>query len=131
MNGKSFEKISLSYKAINAIDSNGCTLLYTAVRYKNIKIAKALLAAGADANAREYGEGSTSLHEAAYKGDIEIVKLLIAVGADKDARDNSGWTPLHTAGYYRNKRIVKVLLAAGANVDIDNYGITEQHLIYS
>ena len=45
------------------------------------EVVQALIAAGADVNARDYG-GGTALMDAAGEGHVEIVRDLIAAGAD-------------------------------------------------
>lgn len=59
--------------------------------------AKAALAAGADANARDANLGSTALMFAALMGRTEIAKILLAAGADIHATDNNGSTALTVA----------------------------------
>jgi len=56
----------------------------------------ALIAAGADVNARAR-HGQAPLHLAAAAGSDAAVARLLAAGAALDARDLSGWTPLHQA----------------------------------
>ncbi len=98
----------------------------------------ALLAEGADVNAREQW-GYTALHHTAQIGDspsylfrdgdlsVSLAKLLIAHGADVDAiaatddRDSNvglrGATPLQVAALNDNIGVLKQLIASGANVD--------------
>lgn len=60
------------------------------------RIAKALVAAGADVNAKQR-HGWTPLHGAAHSGDRELVELLLAGGADPDAKHQEGKTALDLA----------------------------------
>jgi ankyrin repeat protein len=54
-------------------------------------IARSLIAAGADVNARQQG-GLTPLQEAAIQGRLDLVQLLLDHGADPLARDEQGRT---------------------------------------
>jgi uncharacterized protein len=55
--------------------------LHSAAAARNREVSAILLAAGADANARQHG-GFTPLLEAAQHGDSELAELLLAHGAD-------------------------------------------------
>jgi len=94
----------------------------------NIAVVGALLAAGADVDARS-NDGWTPLHLAAWNGRDSIVEMLLAADADVDARTNAGWTPLHGAAWKGRDSIVEMLLAADADVDArTNDGWTPLHL---
>jgi ankyrin repeat protein len=89
---------------------------------------RSLLAAGADANARDQ-YGSTPLHSAVSWGDREIASLLLDHGADVHARGWEGWTPMHTAAGMGNPGVIGLLLDRGAEIDArDNAGWTPLHL---
>ena len=62
----------------------GLTALCMAAQRGYLRILKALLNAGADANGRA-GDGSTPLINAAFKGHTESAKILLENGADKQA----------------------------------------------
>ena len=79
----------------------------------DIKEVKALIAAGADVNAKN-NYGFTALMEAALMGHTEIAKALIAAGADVNAKSNRGETALMDAASMGHTEIVKILKAAGA-----------------
>lgn len=100
--------------------------LFAAVRGRDVAKVKALLAAGADANAvRAYemaGErasipGTRSvLQEAAALGDVAIVEALLARGARLDERDAAdGSTALLSAVRSGDEAMVRTLLAGGAS----------------
>ena len=105
--------------------------LFDAAKSCDIEKTKSLLAAGADANAKDelwlnttplmYAAGTGSAHAA------EAVKLLISAGADVNTKnDKDGETPLMRVAVGRSSsavEAVKSLLAAGAQVDAKNiYG---------
>jgi len=89
---------------------------------------RALLAAGADANARD-DAGDTPLLRAAHAGNLALVRMLLAAGADANAADALGWTALMKAAYNADldrgfPDVVQALIGAGANVEAQiGYGI--------
>jgi len=95
---------------------------------------KALIASGADVNARSK-VGRTALMWAADKGDADSIKALIASGADVNAKDENGTTALmeiartfddhDSRTSHDNGLIVEALIGAGADVNArDNGGAT-------
>ena len=70
---------------------SGSTPLITAASFGKIKIAKALIDAGADLTLKN-NDGATALHSAAFFCRVEIVQLLIDAKADKSVRNNFGAT---------------------------------------
>lgn len=67
----------------------GATPLHYAATNGDIGPLKALLAAGADVNARD-SEGTTPLHMAAFSTRQEAVKMLLQAGADPQLKTNGG-----------------------------------------
>ena len=103
-------------------DVSGNTLLHVC---NDLETAKALIAAGADVNAKNI-LGKTPLH-GVY--NHEIAQLLITAGADARAEDRFGCTPLHEA---ITSEIAKALIAAGADVNAKNIlGKTRLHGVYN
>lgn len=84
------------------------TALHAALAGPNPNIARALVAHGADVNARQES-GFTPLHEAAQNGDAAMVQFLLDHGADAQARLDDGRTPLDIATA-RNRAEVAALL---------------------
>ncbi len=91
-----------------------CTHLTALVRFKHddeeplasmgyittdslMKIAKKLLASGADINAQN-NNGNTILHKAINLANIDVAKFLIKLGADINIKNNSGISPVMLAG---------------------------------
>ncbi len=109
--------------SVNAkVDGRWGPPLHMATVGGQTKVAKILLAAGADVNAKNK-HGQTPLHEAAGYGRAEIVKLLLKAGAKVNAKNRWGETPLHDAAALRdNAETAKILLEAGAEVNAKNNG---------
>ena len=90
--------------------------------------ARALLAAGADANARD-DAGATPLTRAAHAGNLALVRVLLGAGADVNAADAHGWTALTKAVYNADldrgfADVAQALIDAGADVEARiGYGI--------
>jgi len=72
------------------------TALHSAVSARHPEAVAALLAAGADADARQAG-GWTPLHGAAHNADPETVGLLLRAGADPTIADDEGRSALDHA----------------------------------
>jgi len=78
------------------------------------EIARRLIAAGADVNARNQ-RASTPLIEAAKNGAAEVARLLVQHGADLEARDNEQhMTALEWAIQANEPEVARVLREAGA-----------------
>ena len=104
------------------------TDLIDAVKTGDIASAQLMLAAGADANARD-AESSTVLMLAAHYGNLPMVKVLLEGGADVNASNEGGWAPLAKSVYNPDfKRgfsdVAQALIDAGANIEAAiGYGV--------
>ncbi len=67
----------------------GATPLHLAATNADVSALKALIAAGADPNARD-GEGHTPLHMAAFRQRAAHARLLLEAGADPSIKSNAG-----------------------------------------
>ena len=105
----------------------GDTVLHFAAVLNLEDVAKSMIDAGANVDARDKGQ-VTPLHYAAVGNADKVVPLLLAAGADINARDNFQKTPLHGAAMCNADKVVPLLLAAGADIDArDNSQDTPLH----
>jgi ankyrin repeat protein len=80
-------------------------------------VARLLLDAGADPDARSDGErGETPLHWAASSDDVDVAEVLIDGGADIEAANGSIGTPLANAVGYGCWHVARRLVEHGAQV---------------
>ena len=87
------------------------------LRTATLEQVTACLAAGADVNSWNHGDG-TPLHLAASSNENPaVIGLLLEAGADLEALEIAGETPLHFAAGNANAVAVEALLAAGANLE--------------
>ena len=83
---------------INDKDSNGSSLLSTAIRWRQFEIARIFIERTDIHIDSKDSIGRTALSVAASSGSLETVKLLIEIGnADPSIADNIGLLPLHWA----------------------------------
>lgn len=78
-------------------DDTGATMLTVAALLGYGDVTALLLEAGADVNARNYGNGATALLAASFLGQVEVVEMLLAAGADPTMMSDDGGTPLTVA----------------------------------
>ena len=102
--------------------------LFSAARHNNGELIEALIALGADVNARLFGN-EIPLHAAARQLAIQSAKVLIAHGSRVNVMDNHGCTPLYVATAQAGIRpeeatlFARVLLEHGADGGLrDRYG---------
>jgi len=90
------------------------------------EVARVLLAAGANLEARDTIGATPLMRAASFNENPEVVRVLLAAGADLEARDTEGWTPLmHAAGRNEIPEVVLVLLGVGADLEArDTDGLT-------
>ena len=114
------------------VDSErGRNALHVAADNRNRGAAEALLAAGADVNARlqfskpgpfwsaRYQQTKgTALHLAVDHDAFDVAQLLLSAGADLRMEDEVGRAPLHLAARNGSVDMIEMLLASGMNVDM-------------
>ncbi|MDR5791711.1 ankyrin repeat domain-containing protein [Caballeronia sp. LP003] len=89
----------------------GTTALHSAARANDVESVSALLAAGADPNARDV-DGATALHAGAKHP--EVVDVLLAAGANIDARMRNGKSAQDLIEHYSNDMTSPVALETTA-----------------
>lgn len=105
--------------------------LFDAAKTGDVTKAKALIAAGADVNAKDDTGETTPLDWAARKNHLDVMELLLAHGADVRARDFYGFTPLHHAASWGSKEGVELLLARGADANDSKNGAGQAPIHYA
>jgi len=88
--------------------------LAAAVEQGDLARVRALIAQGADPNARRV-DGTTALHAAVQADRLDLVQALLAAGAVAGAADRYGVTPLYLASLNGSAGIVGRLLDAGVD----------------
>jgi ankyrin repeat protein len=98
--------------------------LQVAAYLGSLKVAEALIAAGADVNAVD-GSGGTALHHAVRGQKLPMVMFLLESGAKPDGIIARCKTPLHYAAERGGLDILNLLLDHNANVNAgDEFGWT-------
>jgi len=107
--GADIEKILKANPAMrDARTGLGSTPLHLAATNPNVSALKALLAAGANVNAKD-DDGNTPLHMAAYTNQIEHAKVLLEAGADVNVVSSGGRTPMAMARKSRADEIAGLI----------------------
>jgi len=111
------EHLAAEPSLTSAFSHDGWTALHLAAFFGKKDAAEALIAAGANVNARSLNPmRNTPLHAACAGRNVEIVSLLAANGADVNARQEGGWTPLHAAAQNGDVDMAQLLISLGAQV---------------
>jgi uncharacterized protein len=102
---------------VNACSTNALRnmALHAAAAGRSQTVAKPLLDAGANANARQNG-GWTPLHSVAQNGDVDFARVLTDAGADVNVRADNQQRPLDLALTKGQQAMVDFLEAHGASL---------------
>lgn len=90
----------------------GWTPLHLVACEDHTELARLLIEAGADVNARS-NDGWTPLHCAAFDDGADLAELLLDAGAQVNARDKHGQTPLSLAEFEQHTEVADLLRAHG------------------
>ncbi len=103
---------------VDARDEGGATALVAAAYGNHVEVARLLVAAGADVNAKDDTEQSAFLIATSEVGDdTRLLELTLGNGADVDAKDSYNGTGLIRAADRGHVAIVRRLLATAIDVD--------------
>lgn len=110
------KEVSVTVGAVSVSTAEYRTPLVRAVDKKALAKVEALLAGGADVNAREKDHGGlTALFVAIEDGDIKMVELLIRFGADVNAATEEGRTPVMSLTGDATPKLIELLIRHGAD----------------
>ncbi len=85
--------------------------------YTDVEIARKLIKAGANINARNRSYSTALFPKASRRSHKELSQLLLRAGADVNVRNMYGQTPLFSA----NAETAQILVDAGADVNVRDY----------
>ena len=100
-----------------AVDQDGESILAVAAHEGHAAVVDALIAAGADVNAKNK-DGLSPLMMAAGSNRVGAVRALVSKGAEVNATNNDGATALIAAAYGGYAQSTEALLASGAKTDV-------------
>lgn len=88
--------------------------IISAIKNNDLKMLKAYLEAGKDANTFSRGGMALLMRAVSNNCSTDLVKLLIEYGADVNTEDKDGETAINIASYNGNLELIKVLISEGA-----------------
>ena len=109
------ERLIREGASVAARDNRGRTALLVATHGNHVPVARALIAAGADVNAKDDIQDSAFLYAGA-EGRIEILKMTLPT-ADLKSTNRYGGTALIPAAHHGHTEAVRILLATAIDKD--------------
>lgn len=103
---------------VDLSDNYGTTPLVLAVAGRNVDLIQALLARGANVNARNQRQWTPLTYASLLDDEEPVIHTLLAHGATVDARDATGRTPLFTAVEFQRPGAVRLLAEAKADPNV-------------
>lgn len=114
-------------KAVNKLNEDGWTPLFTAALNGHRDVVELLLNKNADVNATD-SDLRTPLHIACFKGHKKICRLLVAHGGNLCTADKWGRTPLHWAASQGHLKVAHELVMHEADIHTrDQWGLNPLH----
>ena len=110
------KNVDMNHKAADC-----CSALHCAVDGKYPDVAKVLIDAGADIEAKN-NLGRSPLHLASENGELALVKILVRAGAEVCVADNEGDTCLTLAAWFGQTETVRYLVSL-PEVDMNQRGL--------
>jgi uncharacterized protein len=110
------QKLIKEHADVNIPAGDGSSALLWAAYHSNAEMTKALLAAGAVADAPNH-YGVTPLLQASRNGDVEVMRTLLDAGAQATRWHAEGETPLMAAARTGNVDAIQLLLSRGSFVN--------------
>jgi ankyrin repeat protein len=119
----SVERLIREGSSVAARDPRGRTALLAATHANHVVVARALIAAGADVNAKDDIQDSPFLYAGA-EGHTEILKMTLPT-ADLKSTNRYGGTALIPAAHHGHPEAVRILLGTAIDKDhVNNLGWT-------
>lgn len=109
--------------------AEGQTALHKAANENQVEVIRALIAAGANVNARPDPSANTPLYVAVGNHAVQAVAALVDGGADANAGPDNDTTPLGLAIVRGHLAITRELLRGGARVN-EKRGLSQQPAIH-